>query len=44
MATSIVNRRGEYPDNQIAAQSKIATRMAHGENSRYDSKNLKHPA
>jgi len=41
MAASIVNRRREYLDNQIPVQSKIATWMAHGENSRYDSMQLK---
>jgi hypothetical protein len=37
MAASIVNRRREYLDNQIPVQSKIATRIAQGENTRYDS-------
>jgi uncharacterized membrane protein len=37
MLTSLVNCRLEYPDNQISAQSKIAARMAQGENSGYDS-------
>jgi hypothetical protein len=44
MAASMVNPGHEYLDIQIPAQSKIIKRMAHGDNSRYDSMKSKRSA